>query len=72
MTMKRILAIFLMATIPSASQAARTHSVEPHYTRSGKFVPGHMQTNPDHTKIDNWSTSGNVNPFTGRRGHKKL
>jgi hypothetical protein len=27
-----------------------------------------MQTNANSTKLDNWSTQGNVNPYTGQSG----
>lgn len=39
------------------------------YTRSdGTYVAPHMQTNADSTKLDNYSTRGNTNPYTGREG----
>ncbi|RDK04598.1 hypothetical protein [Paraburkholderia lacunae] len=39
------------------------------YTRSnGTYVSGHHQTNPNGTKYDNWSSKGNVNPYTGKKG----
>jgi hypothetical protein len=39
------------------------------YTRSnGTYVAGHHQTNPNDTKYDNWSSKGNVNPYTGKEG----
>jgi len=46
------------------------HYVKPHVTKNGAYVKGHNQTNPNKTKRDNWSTKGNVNPFTGRAGTK--
>jgi hypothetical protein len=33
-------------------------------------VGSHRATNPNHTKRDNWSTKGNVNPYTGKAGTK--
>lgn len=39
------------------------------YTRSnGTYVAPHYQTNPNSTTLDNWSTRGNVNPYTGQAG----
>ena len=29
------------------------------------MVQGHFRTAPDHTRLNNWSTKGNVNPMTG-------
>lgn len=44
-----------------------THS----YTRSnGAYVDTYHATNPNGTKNDNFSTRGNVNPFTGKAGTK--
>jgi hypothetical protein len=41
------------------------------YTRSnGTYVQGHYRTLPNDTRNDNWSTVGNVNPFTGVAGTK--
>ena len=41
------------------------------YTRSnGTYVSGHYRSSPNHTKSDNFSTYGNVNPYTGKVGTK--
>jgi len=34
-------------------------------------VRSHRRTKPNHTKADNWSTIGNINPYTGRKGTKR-
>jgi hypothetical protein len=39
-------------------------------TSSGESVSGHYQTNPNSTTLDNYGTSGNVNPYTGAIGHR--
>ena len=42
------------------------------YTRSdGTYVKGHYRTGANETKSDNWSTKGNTNPHTGKKGTKK-
>jgi len=28
----------------------------------------HYRTSPNKSRLDNWSTKGNINPSTGRRG----
>lgn len=39
------------------------------YTRSdGTNVPGHHRSAPDASVNNNWSTSPNVNPYTGQTG----
>lgn len=41
------------------------------YTRKdGTYVPGHWRTDPNTTRDDNYSTEGNVNPYTGTPGTK--
>ncbi|MCE1235174.1 MAG: hypothetical protein LWW93_02335 [Hyphomicrobiales bacterium] len=49
-----------------------SHYVRPYVTSRGTVVQGHQQTNPNHTRADNWSTKGNVNPYTGKPGTKPL
>jgi hypothetical protein len=34
-------------------------------------VKAHARTAPNKTKKDNWSTIGNVNPYTGKKGTKR-
>lgn len=39
------------------------------YTRSnGTYVQPHYRTSPNSTRNDNYSTKGNVNPYTGKKG----
>jgi len=49
-----------------------TSSSGQHYVaghmQNGKWVEGHYQTNPDGTAANNWSASGNTNPYTGTTG----
>jgi hypothetical protein len=43
------------------------------YTRSnGTYVAPHYRSAPNSTKTDNWSTKGNINPYTGQAGTKIL
>lgn len=44
--------------------------VAPHVTKSGSYVQGSMRTAPNSTRLDNYSTKGNVNPYTGKSGTK--
>lgn len=46
------------------------HSVQGHTNPNGAYVQPHMQTNPNDTPADNWTTRGNVNPYTGRPGYR--
>lgn len=39
-------------------------------TKQGTYRQPHVRTAPDHWKQNNWSTKGNANPYTGKRGSK--
>lgn len=47
-------------------------NVHSYTTKSGKHVNSYVRTAPDSTRLDNWSTKGNVNPFTGKKGTKPI
>jgi hypothetical protein len=66
--MKLTIAAAILAVLSASALAQNSHYVQPHVTRNGTFVPGHMQTNPDSSRLNNWSTQGNVNPYTGQSG----
>ncbi len=58
----------LLATVPAMAQG---YHYDNGYTRqNGTYVEPHYQTNPDSSRPDNWSSQGNVNPFTGQLGTK--
>ena len=41
------------------------------YTKSdGTYVQGHYRSSPNGTTSDNYSTKGNINPYTGEYGTK--
>jgi hypothetical protein len=42
--------------------------VKPHVTKDGTYVQGYQRTAPNETKVDNYSSQGNVNPYTGQQG----
>jgi hypothetical protein len=45
-----------------------THGVQGHTTSSGTYVQPYVATNPNTTQRDNYSATGNVNPYTGAVG----
>jgi hypothetical protein len=54
-----------------ANSALAYVGVKGHFKKSGGYTRPHYRTNPDGHKVNNWSTQGNTNPFTGKRGYKK-
>ncbi len=67
--MKKLLAIISLILVLTADGAFAQVHVRGHYNhRTGTYVMPHYRTAPDHTRLNNWSTRGNYNPFTGKRG----
>lgn len=63
--MKIILASILVLATASASAQVHVNG----YTKTdGTYVAPHVQTTPNSTINDNYSTKGNVNPYTGKEG----
>lgn len=64
--MKNLLLLFtfLFVTTLSFSQV----SVRGYYRSNGTYVKPHQRTKPNHTRNDNYSTIGNINPYTGTAG----
>jgi len=44
------------------------HYVQPHSNSNGTYTQGHYQTSPNSTQFDNYSTRGNIDPYTGAVG----
>ena len=59
-------ALTLLLLIPSLSAFAA--QVDGYFRKDGTYVPPHYRSNPDSSRSNNWSSQGNVNPYTGERG----
>jgi len=46
--------------------------VRGHYRKNGTYVSPYYRSNPDGNFGNNWSTAGNINPYTGKRGSKRI
>jgi hypothetical protein len=46
------------------------HYVAPTIRTNGRRVRGHMQSDSNPTRVDNFSHRGNTNPYTGKPGPK--
>lgn len=44
--------------------------VNPYTKKNGTYVEGYNRTTPNNTNIDNYSTQGNSNPYSGSIGTK--
>jgi hypothetical protein len=61
----------LIIIIALATSAVGQKAVRGYVKRNGTYVQPHHRTNPDHTQRNNYSSKGNVNPYTGKRGTKR-
>ena len=66
--MSAALGIMLMA---SAALAQDVY-VRGYFKSDGTYVQPHYRSAPNSTRLDNWSTKGNVNPYTGKLGTRNL
>ena len=73
--MKRTLNFLLFCLIILISgdvvaQVNQNHvKVKGYYKSDGTYVQPHYRTAPNNSNRDNFSTLGNINPYTGKRGH---
>ncbi|GIW66107.1 MAG: hypothetical protein KatS3mg095_0005 [Candidatus Parcubacteria bacterium] len=63
--------LFLIAILSLSSIAEAYVRVRGYFRRDGTYIMPHYRTYPNRIKWDNWSSSGNYNPFTGKRGYKR-
>lgn len=59
-----VLAILMSAPVT----AAASEYVEGHFRYDGTYVQPHYRSSPNGSRYDNYSSRGNVNPYTGNRG----
>lgn len=71
MNLIRFLILALLFSFPASGKGRGGKvRVDGHYKKNGTYVAPHYRTTPNGTKNDNWSTIGNVNPYTGDAGTK--
>lgn len=70
--MKKVIAIVGLALAASGGTAwaTKSHAVKGYTKKDGTYVAPSHATNPNGSKTDNYSSKGNVNPYTGKEGTK--
>lgn len=64
--MRIAIAIVVLSVLAmSAGAATRTRG---YATKRGTYVAPHYSSSPNRTKLDNYSSKGNYNPYTGKAG----
>lgn len=57
---------------PTTNQSSDSSvSVRGYYRRDGTYVAPYWRSKADGTTSNNWSTRGNINPYTGKRGTRR-
>lgn len=70
--MKKIITflfVFVLLATALATSAEAAARVRGYIKKSGTYVAPHYKSNRDSSKFNNWSTKGNSNPFTGKKGY---
>ena len=63
----RLLTLLLL---PLAFAANADTYVQGYLKKDGTYVPGYIRSDPNGTNLDNYSTQGNTNPYTGSEGSR--
>lgn len=68
---KLIIAFVLLVSLLFFNQVdARTIKVKSYFKPStGTYVNSYYKTSPNKTKLDNYSTKNNYNPYSGKKGY---
>jgi len=65
-----VAAFAAMTVAVSTAQLGDYVYVRGYYRWDGTYVRPHYRTQPDGIFWNNWSSWGNINPFTGERGYR--
>jgi opacity protein-like surface antigen len=66
--MRKAIVLLVIAVALTATSAFADEYVNGYMRQDGTYVQPHFKTSPNSTKIDNYSSRGNTNPYTGERG----
>jgi hypothetical protein len=65
----KIVGSVLVSFCLSSTIAFADTYVQGHMRKDGSYVQGHYKTEANNTKLDNYSTRGNINPYTSKPGY---
>lgn len=64
--------LLMLIMLSSTSQAYADVNVKGYFRKDGTYVMPHFRSDPDGYFFNNWSTYGNINPYTGEGGTKRF
>jgi len=65
-----VASLLFAADFPAYARGGGAVHVRGYYKKNGTYVQPHYRSSPDGNFWNNWSTTGNVNPYTGQPGTK--
>ena len=66
-----LLAVFVLGMFSFVSLAEAAVRVKGYYKpSSGRYVAPSYRSSPNRVKYDNYSSKGNYNPYSGKKGYK--
>ena len=68
-TISTITFVLLLSAIGSSALADQ--QVGGYFRQDGTYVEPYVRSSPNQSRFDNYSSQGNVNPYTGERGAER-
>ena len=68
--MKKLILTFVMALLGLVAYSQNSTYVNGYVKSNGTYVESYYRSDKNNTVIDNWSTKGNINPYTGETGKR--
>lgn len=68
--MKKLLLLLFAFSLMTASVAQAKYQRGYYKPSTRTYVKGHFKTQSDNSKFNNYSTKGNRNPYTGKKGYR--
>lgn len=68
--MKLFSLALVLAAVAVAPAAHAAKYSKGYIKKNGTYVAPHFKTAPDKSRYNNFSTKGNTNPYTGKKGYK--
>jgi hypothetical protein len=66
-----VLGFLLLGLFGFTSSSEALTRVKGYTKKNGTYVMPSYRTSPNKIKFDNFSTKGNYNPYSGKKGYKK-
>jgi hypothetical protein len=66
--MKKIILLLTLTLVSFVAFSQTPQYVKGYYKSNGTYVSGYYRTVANNTVTDNYTTKGNINPYTGQKG----